>query len=785
MKTSNFLTPSPGNRKKLNIINCNICGSTFLHRDKQKHSCTEDAPYFLPNAKYPSLYAHGLFNKDVLVVSPINVDTPDQITKLNPWYRDHVILLHPDAMQQCNFDLGDVVTVYLENAVAEPAFVWPYLFQRNFSIYSLGITKLLKLSLKLLNNDFVCIRRADTTLATEITLHAMQHYFFKESSAFHQYCRSYLLQSVLLNEQLISVPFYGYSCEFVVSAKGNIEGQVEEVSHQLKLCQLQNSTEDQRGCELLRGECSFPVFYKFVESTKLILLGPSVENDRNFKSLAGLHRAKSALLGHIVYPLRLLKNGTIQADTLCTKSVLMYGPSGCGKTEIAIALAGEIDASLIIFDCDNPKQYVEQRNPVLYLLDNMERLSSNKKVESSCLNKVLNLIDQVNKGTSSTVLIGITSDIGHTDAQLRSRFHVEVEVSVPVAAERLEILQNLLAKFKHSLSCDDLAEIADITHGYTAADLLTLVREACGSAYIARPDQPSIDRQIMLLTVEKMTPSALKEISFDIPKVRWSDVGGQAELKEKLKQMVEWPTTHEVAFRRLGAKPAKGILMYGPPGCSKTMIAKALATECTFNFLPIRGPELFNKYVGESERAVRDLFRKARQVAPAIIFFDEIDALAAERETGSSGSNTVGNRVLTQLLTEMDGFESLNRVLIVAATNRPDRIDPALLRPGRLDRIVYVPLPDVTTRQDILQVRLRNTPLCEDVNLKELAEMTDGYSGAELVAVCDEAALQAIKEDINASVVRWDHFQIGLQMVPPRTDKKLLALYDRFGRLSQ
>ncbi|XP_013881962.1 spermatogenesis-associated protein 5 [Austrofundulus limnaeus] len=249
-----------------------------------------------------------------------------------------------------------------------------------------------------------------------------------------------------------------------------------------------------------------------------------------------------------------------------------------------------------------------------------------------------------------------------------------------------------------------------------------------------------------------------------------------AEVKLKLKQAVEWPLKHPEAFTRMGIQPPKGVLLYGPPGCSKTMIAKALANESGLNFLAIKGPELLSKYVGESERAVREVFRKARAVAPSIVFFDEIDALASERGS-SSGSSGVGDRVLAQLLTEMDGIEQLRGVTVLAATNRPDMIDKALMRPGRLDRIVYVPLPDAATRLEIFSLQFRSMPVADDVSVDDLVTRTNKYSGAEITAVCREAALLALQEDIKAPNIQARHFEGALNAVKPRIPDSLVQSY--------
>merc|ERR1719225_1255034 len=279
----------------------------------------------------------------------------------------------------------------------------------------------------------------------------------------------------------------------------------------------------------------------------------------------------------------------------------------------------------------------------------------------------------------------------------------------------------------------------------------------------------------MKTVMPKVKPSAMREVMVEVPQVSWTDIGGLEELKLKLRQAVEWPVKHPEVFTRMGISAPRGLLMYGPPGCSKTMIAKALANESGLNFLSIKGPELFSKWVGESERAVREVFRRARQVKPSIVFFDEIDAVGGSR---GEGGGKVGDRVLAQLLTEMDGVEGLEGGTVVAATNRPDMMDQALLRPGRLDRVVYVPLPDLETRRQVLKVHTRKIPLATDVNLEEVAQSTEGYSGAEVAAVCNEAALAALEESVEAQVVGERHFKLALGSVTPRISAELFTVYD-------
>lgn len=321
---------------------------------------------------------------------------------------------------------------------------------------------------------------------------------------------------------------------------------------------------------------------------------------------------------------------------------------------------------------------------------------------------------------------------------------------------------------------DSLAEGA---YSFTGADLMFACREATLVALKDRRDH--LIAQDLEAGLKTVKPSAMREIMLEVPKVYWTDIGGMQDVKNKMMRMVVWPLTRPEAFTKLAIEPPRGILMYGPPGCSKTMVGKALATESKLNFIAIKGPELFNKWVGESERGVREVFRKAKQASPAILFFDEIDALATERGT-SSGNSNVGDRVLAQLLTELDGIEKRDAVIIVAATNRPDIIDPALLRPGRLDSIVYVPLPDFETRKDIFAIRTRNMPLDFDNAPEVLAQLTAGYSGAEITAVCQEAGLLALEKDIEATQVTLRDFERAVEVVRPRTPPEKVKFYEEY-----
>uniref|UniRef100_A0A667XQD4 non-chaperonin molecular chaperone ATPase n=1 Tax=Myripristis murdjan TaxID=586833 RepID=A0A667XQD4_9TELE len=494
------------------------------------------------------------------------------------------------------------------------------------------------------------------------------------------------------------------------------------------------------------------------------------------------------------------------------RGVLLYGPPGTGKTMIGRAIANEVGAHMTVINGPEimSKFYGEtearlrqifadasQRRPAIIFIDELDALcprreAAQNEVEKRVVASLLTLMDGIgSEGHSGQLLVlGATNRPHALDPALRrpGRFDKELEVGVPGAAERADILQKQLSSVPCSAAAEEVTQLADAAHGYVGADLAAVCKEAGLHALrraLGGGGRPS-DQQLMgrvTVTLQDLQwamsvvkPSAMREVAIDVPKVRWSDVGGMEEVKLKLKQAVEWPLRHPEAFTRMGIQPPKGVLLYGPPGCSKTMIAKALANESGLNFLAVKGPELLSKYVGESERAVREVFRKARAVAPSIVFFDEIDALAGERGS-SSGSGGVGDRVLAQLLTEMDGIEQLRDVTVLAATNRPDMIDKALMRPGRLDRIVYVPLPDAPTRREIFSLQFRNMPVAKDVCVDDLVTRTDKYSGAEITAVCREAALLALQEDIKAEHIASRHFESALNAVKPRVPDSLIQSY--------
>ncbi len=389
------------------------------------------------------------------------------------------------------------------------------------------------------------------------------------------------------------------------------------------------------------------------------------------------------------------------------------------------------------------------------------------------------------------VVIGATNRLDAVDPALRrgGRFDREIEIGVPDTRDRLEILQ--IHTRGMPLEDVDLDRLAAITHGFVGADLSGLSKEAAMKALRRYLPDIDLDKEVPREFLDKMRvtgydfsealkevgPSAMREIFVEPTHTKWSDVGGLDEAKQEIIETIEWPLKNPKKFVDMGIRPPKGIVLYGPPGTGKTLLAKAVANESEANFISIRGPELLSKWVGESEKAVREVFRKARQVAPAIIFFDELDALTPARAAGEGGLQNVERSIVNQLLTELDGLVELEGVVVIGATNRPDIIDSALLRPGRFDRLVYVGSPSVEGRLSIFKIHSKGMPIGEDVNFDELAAQTENYVGSDIEAICREAAMLALRENFEAKKVEMKHFREALKKVKPTMNEMVTSYY--------
>uniref|UniRef100_A0A7J3XY59 AAA family ATPase n=1 Tax=Thermogladius calderae TaxID=1200300 RepID=A0A7J3XY59_9CREN len=495
------------------------------------------------------------------------------------------------------------------------------------------------------------------------------------------------------------------------------------------------------------------------------------------------------------------------------KGILLYGPPGTGKTLLAKALANEIGAYFTAINGPEimSKFYgeseerlrevfreAEQKAPAIIFIDEIDSIAPKREevtgeVEKRVVAQLLALMDGL-KERGRVIVIGATNRPDALDPALRrpGRFDREIEIPPPDKRARREILavHTRNVPLAEDVNLDNIAEI---THGYTGADLAALVKEAALAAlrrFIKEEDidlnQPipaskleklKVTMSDFLSALKVIQPTLIREVFVEVPEVRWDDIGGLEDVKQQLREAVEWPLKYPEIISKMGIEPPKGILLYGPPGTGKTLLAKAVATESGANFIAIRGPEILSKWVGESEKAIREVFRRARQVAPCVVFFDEIDSIAPAR--GARFDSGVTDRIVNQLLTEMDGIQPLRKVVVIAATNRPDILDPALLRPGRFDRQVYVPPPDFKARLEIFKVHTRRVPLAGDVDLSELARLTEGYTGADIAAVVREAVMLALRERLEARPVEMKYFLKALEAVQPSLTKEQIEEYER------
>ncbi|MBX8645241.1 MAG: CDC48 family AAA ATPase [Thermoplasmata archaeon] len=507
------------------------------------------------------------------------------------------------------------------------------------------------------------------------------------------------------------------------------------------------------------------------------------------------------------------------------KGVLLHGPPGTGKTLLAKAVVSETNANFL--SITGPEimskfygeseerlreifKQAEDNAPSIIFIDEIDSIAPKRdevtgETERRVVAQLLALMDGL-ESRGKVVVIGATNRPNAIDGALRrpGRFDREIEINIPDRTGRYEIL-NIHTRGMPLNSDVDLERLADLTHGYAGADVSALTKEAAMRAL--RRVMPDLDLELDAIPAEilntmtvtqndffgalrDMQPSSMREVLIEKPNVHWDDIGGLKGAKQELKEVVEWPIKYADLFYQVKARTPRGVLMYGPPGTGKTMLAKAVATESQANFINVKGPEFLSKWVGESEKAVREIFRKARQAAPCIIFMDEIDSIVPKR--GSEADAKVTERIISQMLTEMDGLETLHNVVVIAATNRPDLIDEAILRPGRFDRVAFIPLPDIDARRDIIRIHTRDMPLDKDVNLDELASKTDGFTGADVAGLCNEAALLRIRRfvgkggrisdpDARNLKIAMSDFQEAMEKVRP-TSRVELEKYVKIAR---
>ncbi|XP_051239985.1 transitional endoplasmic reticulum ATPase isoform X3 [Dicentrarchus labrax] len=565
-------------------------------------------------------------------------------------------------------------------------------------------------------------------------------------------------------------------------------------------------------------------------------------NDIGYDDIGGCRKQLAQIKEMVELPLR--HPGLFKAiGVKPPRGILLYGPAGTGKTLVARAVANETGA--FFFLINGPEimsklagesesnlrkafEEAEKNAPAIIFIDELDAIAPKREkthgeVERRIVSQLLTLMDGL-KQRAHVVVMAATNRPNSVDAALRrfGRFDREIDIGIPDSTGRLEILQIHTKNMK--LADDiDLERIGAETHGHVGADLAALCSEAALQAIrkkltLIDLDDESIDADLLnslAVTMDdfqwalsQSNPSALRETVAEVPQVTWQDIGGLDEVKRELQELVQYPVEYPDKFLKFGMTPSRGVLFYGPPGCGKTLLAKAIANECQANFISIKGPEMLTMWFGESEANVRDVFDKARQAAPCILFFDELDSIAKSRGGGAGDAGGAADRVINQILTEMDGMSDKKNVFIIGATNRPDIIDAAILRPGRLDQLIYIPLPDKPSRTAILNANLRKSPIARDVDLEYLSGITEGFSGADLTEICQRACKLAIREAIEAEIkaerqrqnrpgipmdedfdpvpeIRKDHFEEAMRFARRSVSDNDIRKYEMFAQTLQ
>ena len=693
------------------------------------------------------------------------------------------------TMQKLGISAGDVIEIV--NKRTTSAIAWPaYSEDQNRDIIRIdGFTR--KNSGAAIN-EYVVIKPAKVKTALSITL-APVDMRLNVDDDFTNFVRNRLMERTLVEGDTTLVMMLGHAIPFTVT-KTRPHGIIK-VTAETRLTILNEPAPETKGLPRT-----------------------------TYEDIGGLHEEIQRVREMVELPLRhpeLFQRLGIEPP----KGVLLHGPPGCGKTLLARAVANESEANF--YSINGPEimskfygesearlreifQQAQQNAPSIIFVDELDAIAPKREevtgeVERRVVAQLLALMDGLS-GRGNVIVIGATNRPSALDPALRrpGRFDREIEIGVPDKQGRHEVLQihtrgmplHGIEKAEDEKSGDDvdLRKLAEMTHGYTGADLSALSRETAMKAlrrYLPEInleeerippevlDKMEVTMEDFVNAYKEVTPTAMREVYIEVASVRWDDIGGLEDVKQHLKEAVEWPLKNPKIFSRLGIKPPKGILLYGPPGCGKTMLARAVATESEANFISIKGPEVFSKWVGESEKAIREVFRKARMAAPAVIFLDEMDSLAPRRGLGFSDSG-VSQRVISQLLTEMDGIVTLQDIVVVAATNRPDMVDSAILRPGRFDRLIYVPEPDEKSRLQIFEIYTKEMPLGKDVDLKKLALMTKYHSGADIESLCREAAMHTLRRDIKAEEVTMKDFQDAIKEIGPSVTPEMEKWYKNF-----
>ncbi|MHA1345314.1 MAG: CDC48 family AAA ATPase [Candidatus Heimdallarchaeaceae archaeon] len=681
------------------------------------------------------------------------------------------------AMSRIGVSTGDIVEIVGKRSTT--AVAWPS-YPEDLKKEIIRCDGVIRRNAGVSLGDKVDVKKAKVSVARQVTL-APEQMSVNIDFSFENFVKRKLLGQPLSRKDTVLIPILGRAIPFNVVTTVPSGIVVVTESTQLKVAEK----------PLLEGEKT----------------APSI----SYEDIGGLHQEILKIREMVELPLKfpqLFEKLGIDPP----KGVLLHGPPGCGKTLVARAVANESAAHFIVINGPEimSKFYgeseqrlrsifkdAEDNSPSIVFIDELDAIAPKREdvtgeVERRVVAQLLALMDGL-VARGQVIVIGATNRPNAVDPALRrpGRFDREIEIHVPDRDSREEIL--LIHTRGMPLTQDvDLKTLANVTHGYVGADLEALAREAAmktlrrvlpsvnlneESIPADILDQLEVTHDDFLTGFKEITPTAIREVYIESPNVPWTDVGGLKQVVTDIREAIEWPLTQKDAFKRIGIKPPRGILLYGPPGCGKTLLAKAVATESEANFISIKGPEVLSKWVGESEKAIREVFRKARLAAPSIIFFDEIDSLIPVR--GVSSDSNVAERVISQLLTELDGLEALKDIVVLAATNRPDIVDPAVLRPGRFDRLIFVSPPNQKGRIEIFKVYTRNMPLASSVSLKELASVTEGFVGSDIEALCREAGMLALRESFDIETITMSHFNNALERIHPTVTPDVVKYYEK------
>jgi transitional endoplasmic reticulum ATPase len=709
----------------------------------------------------------------------------------------------PKVASEMSLSTGDAIEISAGKNKKTTILHWPA-YQEDYGRGLIRIDGYTRNKLEVGINDTVDIRRVETKEAQQITLAPTEPLRILGAE---EYLASFLEGQLVTKGDVVPLNVMGQRIDLVVISTA--PGGPVIISQKTEVIVSEESAEAVAAAR--EGDI------------------PSI----TYEDIGGLRDEVTKVREMIELPLRhpeLFRRLGVEAP----KGVILHGPPGTGKTLLAKAVANETNASFYTIGgpeimskyygeseerLRNVFQEAQKNAPSIIFIDELDSIAPKREevsgeVERRIVAQLLSLMDGL-KARGKVVVIGATNRINAIDPALRrpGRFDREIELGVPDRDGRLDILQ--IHTRGMPLEKDvNLERLADITHGFVGADLHALAKEAAIRALrrilheidLSAESIPAdilnkiiVKMQDFIDVVNEMEPSAMREVFVEVPDVKWEDIGGLETIKQELREAVEWPLKYQGMFAYADATPPKGILLYGPPGTGKTLMAKATANESEANFISIKGPELLSKWVGESEKGVREIFRKARQAAPCIIFFDEIDAIAPARG-GDFGTSHVTERVISQILTELDGLEVLTNVVVIAATNRPDIIDTALLRPGRFDRLLYVPPPDYESRKQIIHIHTKKKPLADDTNIDNLAAKMDGYTGADIAAVASAAVMLALREHISKYgkpqeaqshakelKIHMRHFEAAMKKIRPLSTQELdmyKMISERFERPS-